>query len=109
MSENEDALVAIKVDVLRQQAGGHEDVGEEGGAQIDALFRGGGDSAVHDFMAERTEDDQSELDIYIHEAGAMADETFGSGEEVIKTYAKTNFLDDLVSASAHAVLFESIL
>jgi len=38
MSENEDALVAIKVDVLGQKAGGHEDVGEEGGAEIDALF-----------------------------------------------------------------------
>jgi len=63
---------------------------------------------VHDFMAERTEDDQSELDIYIHEAGAMADETFGSGEEVIETYAEANFLDDLVAVSAFPVLFETI-
>lgn len=73
---DEDALRVVKERAGWEGAGGHENVGEEGGAEVDPILGGGGDAAVEDFVAEGTEDDEAELDVDVYEAGAVADEAF---------------------------------
>lgn len=73
---DEDALRVIEECAGWERAGGHKDVREEGGAEVDPFWGSGGDAAVQDFVAEGTEDDKAELDVDVHEAGAVADEAF---------------------------------
>lgn len=71
---DEDALRVVKERAGWERGRGHENVREEGGAEVDPFWRGGGDAAVEDFVAEGTEDDEAELDVDVYEAGAVADE-----------------------------------
>lgn len=73
---DEHALRVVKECASWERAGGHKDVREEGGAEVNPFWGGGGDAAVQDFVAEGTEDDEAELDVDVYEAGAVADETF---------------------------------
>lgn len=89
------SLTLIKVTWLRQILSRDEDVGEESCAEHDAVAGRGGDAAVEDLVTERTEDDETEGYVDVDEAGAVTDETFGGGEEVIEADAEADFLDDL--------------
>lgn len=53
-----------------------EDVGEKGGAEVDAFGRRGGDATVKDFVAKGTEDNEAKFDVHVYEASAVADESF---------------------------------
>ena len=64
-----------------------EDVGEEGGAEVDAFRRGGGDTSVKDFVAERAKDYEAELNVHVYESSAVADEAFRGKDQVIHTNA----------------------
>lgn len=76
MPVDEDALRVVEECAGWERGGGDENVREEGGAQVDSFWGGRGDAAVQDFVAEGTEDDEAELDVDVHEAGAVADEAF---------------------------------
>lgn len=92
---NEAAFRSIKVVRAQKRVSWHEDVGEEWRAKVDAFWRGRGDAAVHDLVLEGAEYDEAELDVDVYEAGAVADETFGGGEQVIQADAQADFLNHL--------------
>lgn len=76
MLVNKASFCSTEVTWLWKVSGWDENVGEEGGAEVDAFWRGRGDTPVYDFVAEGTENDEPEFDIDVYEAGAVADESF---------------------------------
>lgn len=54
------------------------------------------DPALENLAFEGPEDDDAEFDVHIDDAGAVADETLGGGEDVVQADAEADFLDDLV-------------
>lgn len=73
---DEDALRVVKERTGWERGCGYENVREEGGAEVDPFWGGGGDAAVEDFVAEGPEDNESELNVDVYEASAVADEAF---------------------------------
>lgn len=54
------------------------------------------DCALQDLAFEGPEDDEPEVDVDVDCAGAVADETFGAGDEGVEAEAEADFVQNAV-------------
>lgn len=86
----------------------HKDIIKEAHSDSDTHIRGRQDATHADFAFERAEDNHAEIDIDVHDAGAVADEAFGGTKDVIEGYAEADAVDDFVGVFGVDVVFDCL-
>lgn len=56
--------------------------------------------------AEGAEDDDAEVDVYVYDAVAVADEPFGAGDERVEADAEADFVQDFVGVFGVEPVFD---
>lgn len=61
---------------------------------------------MQDLAAEGAEDDHAEVDVYVYDAVAVADEPFGAGDERVEADAEADFVQDFVGVFGVEPVFD---
>jgi hypothetical protein len=61
---------------------------------------------LQDLAAEGAEDDQAEVDVYVYDAVAVADQAFGARDERVEADAEADFVQDFVGVFGVEPVFD---